>query len=216
MSKCRKTQRTLSLNFGCCIWIVPSESVIDVRRNFLDLDYELYDDLDTCPVPLFVAEIFDLSPCTFPQQADEGMQEVIARPLATLLHGTEGNGPAVLFCRTVAKAEKDVIDNAMGRTRYGHFTSVLDKVVGAGDSVLDVKTRMRVRVDTEFLRVEQTRDWKGRCNPGRGTDMIWWVWPKVCLDSEYARCYSGPCLGVQNAQDPSPSVFWFESAHHFC
>ena len=59
------------------------------------------------------------------------------------------------------------------RTRYGHspasWAKLWERVLG---------DKMCVRVDTEFPRVEQTRDWKGWVwNPGRGTDMMWWsVW----------------------------------------
>ena len=51
----------------------PSESVIgcEVRREFIDLGYELYGDRDTCPIPFLVGDIFDVSPRPFPQQAGD-------------------------------------------------------------------------------------------------------------------------------------------------
>ena len=127
----------------------PSTSVIgcDIRNDFIDMGYTFYSDRDTCPVPFFVGDVFDITLHPFPQAADdprpsikdvrdlnelrgrvkyiyagslfhlfdEGTQEAIARRLATLLDVSEGNGPAVLFGRHVAKQEEGVIDDAMGR-----------------------------------------------------------------------------------------------------
>ncbi|KAF8545856.1 hypothetical protein OG21DRAFT_1325883 [Imleria badia] len=75
----------------------------------------------------------------------------------------------------------------MGRTRYGHSPTSWAKLWTRvlGDEV-------RVRVDTEFPRVEQVRDWKGWVwNPGRGTDMMWWsVWVLPWLLDQLAGCQS--------------------------
>ena len=50
----------------------PSTSVIgcDIRRDFIDRGYEFYCDSDTCQIPFFVADIFDIVLCPFPQAAN--------------------------------------------------------------------------------------------------------------------------------------------------
>ncbi|KAF9223079.1 hypothetical protein BS17DRAFT_754878 [Gyrodon lividus] len=71
----------LILDIGCCMgtdlryvafWGYPCTSMIgcDVRREFIDFGHELYSDRDTCHIPFFVGDVFDLELCPFPQQAD--------------------------------------------------------------------------------------------------------------------------------------------------
>ncbi|KAF8553502.1 hypothetical protein OG21DRAFT_1215967 [Imleria badia] len=133
---------------------VPSASVIgcDIRREFIDLGYTFYSDHDTFPAPFFVGDVFDIPLRLFPQAVndkrtplkdirnlnyvyagslfhlfDEGTQEAIARRLATLLDVSKGNGPAVLFGRHVASAQKEegVIDDAMGQYIKQRVSGVL-------------------------------------------------------------------------------------------
>ena len=51
----------------------PSTSVIgcDIRRDFIDLGHALYADRDTCPIPFFVGDVFDITLRPFPQTADD-------------------------------------------------------------------------------------------------------------------------------------------------
>ena len=51
----------------------PSTSVIgcDIRRDFIDLGHALYADSDTCAIPFFVGDVFDIVRRPFPQAADD-------------------------------------------------------------------------------------------------------------------------------------------------
>ena len=42
----------------------------DLCQAFIDLGYELYADRETCPIPFFAGDVFDIVPCLFPPQAD--------------------------------------------------------------------------------------------------------------------------------------------------
>lgn len=91
---------------------------------------------------------------------EERTQEAVARCLVTLLDVTEGNGPAVLFGRHVAKKGGGVIDDVTGRYLRGSF------------GVLGGKIRVRL---TQF-RLKKASE-----NPDRYGDDVerlgtWYLW----------------------------------------
>ncbi|KAH9950805.1 hypothetical protein B0H21DRAFT_721779 [Amylocystis lapponica] len=119
----------------------------DLRREYITLGHTLYQDLDTCPIRFFTSDIFSLAPdasksLTAPVRVpevtdlaelrgalthiyvgalfhlfDEATQYALALRLAVLLRRSPG---ALVFGRHSGLEEAGMIDDHLGRTRYGH------------------------------------------------------------------------------------------------
>ncbi|KAH9925732.1 uncharacterized protein B0H18DRAFT_876948 [Fomitopsis serialis] len=121
----------------------------DLRQEYIDLGYKLYRDQESSSIRFFTSDIFDV-PLSFTQPAtrleglagtkiaslsqligslthiyigavfhlfDEATQYAIALRLATLLKRERG---AVIFGRHRGLEQEGMIDDHLGRTRYGH------------------------------------------------------------------------------------------------
>jgi len=126
----------------------------DLRKTFFDIGFKLYEDEKTCSITFLTGDIFDLD--VAPSQPPPGMALSDARDLSdlkgTLSHIYAGalfhlydedtqyalalrlisllkEGPgAIVFGRHQGKEEAGIIDENMGRVRYGHNATTWEKM----------------------------------------------------------------------------------------
>lgn len=108
----------------------PSSSVIgcDLRRDFIDLGHALYADRDTCPIPFFVADVFDITLRPFPQTVDNvGPSVKDVRSLDELRGRVKYIYAGALF---------HLFDEGTQEAIAGRLATLLDVTEGSGPAVL--------------------------------------------------------------------------------
>ncbi|KAL6299382.1 hypothetical protein BKA93DRAFT_595333 [Sparassis latifolia] len=151
---------TIFLDIGCCmgtdvrklVFGYPAAHILgcDLRQEFIDGGYKLYQDAATCPIHFFTSDIFSV-PVSFDARSpgsadistvtelvqlqgtvthiytgalfhlfDETTQYAIALRVAALLKREPG---AIVFGRHSGLEHEGMIDDHLGRTRYGHSTT---------------------------------------------------------------------------------------------
>ncbi|KAG6371201.1 hypothetical protein JVT61DRAFT_9825 [Boletus reticuloceps] len=200
----------LLLDIGCCMgtdlrhlvqsgYLATSVIGCDVRRDFIDLGYELYSDRDRCQISFFVGDVFDITLLPFPQVADDAHPSLKDVQSLNELRGhvnyvyagslfhlfDEGTQEAI--ARRLATL-LDVSGGSGPAVLFGKHVAqaeegVIDDAMGRtryAHSPASWKElwervmgdgKIRVHVDAEF------RETPNMWNPGRGTELMWWsVW----------------------------------------
>ncbi|KAL6303743.1 hypothetical protein BKA93DRAFT_817900 [Sparassis latifolia] len=136
-----KSGNTRFLDLGCCMgsdvrklaydgYPVTNILECDLRQEYIDTGHKLYQDVLTSPIHFFTSNIFDV-PVFFTATStvthiytgalfhlfDEATQNAIALGLAVLLKRERG---AIIFGRHCGLVKEGMIDDHLGRTRYGH------------------------------------------------------------------------------------------------
>lgn len=177
----------------------PASQILgcDLRREYIDAGYKLYRDADSCPIHFFTSDIFTV-PLSFSPPRSEGVnisevtelaqlqgavthiytgalfhlfdeqtQYAIALRIAALLRREPGAG---VFGRHSGLEEAGMIDDHLGRTRYGHSVDSWP---------LLWKTVFTEAECIEFAETRIVTDVKQEENPynisrGRGENMLVW------------------------------------------
>ncbi|GBE84355.1 predicted protein [Sparassis crispa] len=203
-----RSGNTIFLDIGCCMGTdvrklafdgYPAPQILgcDLRQEYIDDGYKLYQDAATCPIHFFTSDIFsvpvsfdartpgsaDISTVTELVQLqgtvmhiytgalfhlfDETTQYAIALRVAALLKHEPG---AIVFGRHSGLEHEGMIDDHLGRTRYGHSTTswplLWKKVFAEAEGAEFAETRVVTEVKREEHPYSLSRQ--------RGQHMLIW------------------------------------------
>lgn len=150
----------------------------DLRPEYIDAGYKLYRDRATCAIRFFTSNVFDVPMSFIPPSVpsvpvseitdlkqltgalshvyagalfhlfDEGTQYAIALRLAVLLRREKG---AIVFGRHSGLVQEGMIDDHLGRTRYGHspasWTRMWKRVFAEAEGAEFAETRVVVKAE---------------------------------------------------------------------